>query len=253
MSQQRIKEKVKERYGRIALTGSSDCCGCAPGQCSSPTSPPDAAAVAIGYDEKELVQIPKESMIGAGCGAPVNFADLKEGEAVVDLGSGAGIDVFVAANRVGKAGRAIGVDMTDEMLARARANAAKGGYGSNVEFRKGDVEERIPLESDSADVVISNCVINLTTDKGAAFSEIYRVLRKGGGGRMVTSDLVADRERAGQGVDDGRRCSCIDGALSKEGYLSAIRAAGFRSVSVLEERPYMEGEGAGGRRITASW
>lgn len=244
--QKQIKEKVKERYGKIALAGSSDCCGCAPGQCA--TSPSEAAA-AMGYDARELAQVPEGSVLGAGCGAPLNFAGLKEGEVVVDLGSGAGIDVFMSANRVGSAGRAIGVDMTDEMLARARSNAAKNGYGPNVEFRKGDIEERIPVEDGSADAVISNCVINLTTDKVAAFTEVHRILKEGG--RMVISDLVADRES--KAVDDDRWCSCIDGALTKEDYLVSIRAAGFQSVDVLEERPYMreEGENSGGRNITS--
>lgn len=247
--QKQIKEKVKERYGKIALAGSADCCGCAPDQCA-PSSPSEAAE-AMGYDAEELARVPEGSVLGAGCGAPLNFAGLKEGEMVVDLGSGAGIDVFMSANRVGMTGRAIGVDMTDEMLARARSNAARNGYGPNVEFRKGDIEERIPVEDGSADAVISNCVINLTTDKIMAFSEVHRVLKEGG--RMVISDLVADR--GSEAVDDERWCSCIDGALAKEDYLASIRAAGFKSVEVLEERPYMRqgeaGENSGGRNITS--
>src|ERR1044072_6053288 len=158
-----IKEKVKEKYGRVALLQGSCCM---PGGCGC-----DEAPGAVGYSQGDLASVPQESVLGAGCGAPVNFAALKEGETVVDLGSGAGVDVFLSAIRVGRAGRAIGIDMTDEMLEKARRNAQKGSY-SNVEFRKGDIEERIPLDDGSADTVISNCVINLTLDKVRAFSEI---------------------------------------------------------------------------------
>lgn len=230
-----IKEKVKERYGRLALDSSGGCC--VPGDCSCGT--PAQAAKAAGYSVKELRSVPEESILGAGCGAPVKLADLKEGKVVVDLGSGAGIDVFLAAKKVGRTGRVIGVDMTDEMLQRARKNAAEGGY-SNVEFRKGDIEERIPLDDGTADVVVSNCVINLTTDKVRAFREIRRVLKSGG--RMVISDLVTDREATS--IDPDRWCSCIDGAMTEENYLASMRKAGFANVAVLEERPYIqEGDG----------
>ena len=154
-----IKEKVKERYGKIALTGNSDCC-CMPGECSTNDSPIDATKI-IGYDPKELESIPQESILGVGCGAPIKFADLKEGETVLDLGSGAGIDVFLSANKVSKSGKVIGIDMTDEMLEKARKNASNGNY-TNVEFRKGDIEKNIPVDDGTIDAVISNCVINLT-------------------------------------------------------------------------------------------
>ena len=131
-------------------------------------------------------------MFGVGCAAPTKFADIREGEVVVDLGSGAGIDVFLSANQVGKSGKVIGIDMTDEMLEKARKNANDNGY-TNVEFRKGDIERRIPVEDNTADLVISNCVINLTADKVATFKEIYRIL-KNDGGRMMISDLVTDIE-----------------------------------------------------------
>ena len=131
----------------------------------------------IGYNEKELKSIPKESILGLGCGAPLNFADLKIGETLVDLGSGAGIDAFLASKLVGKEGKVIGIDMTDRMLEKARKAAIINNY-KNVEFRKGDIEERIPVEDNSVDVVISNCVINLTSNKTNTFKEIYRILKK---------------------------------------------------------------------------
>jgi ubiquinone/menaquinone biosynthesis C-methylase UbiE len=188
--------------------------------------------------------VPEASVLGVGCGAPVKFAALQKGETVVDLGSGAGIDVFLSANKVGRSGRAIGIDMTKEMLARAERNAKNGGY-DNVEFRKGDIEERIPVDEGSADVVISNCVINLTTDKVKAFKEIRRILKDGG--RMVISDLVTDRKAAS--IDPEMWSSCIDGALTKNDYFASIKKAGFRDASVLEERQY--GEPVNGRKITS--
>ena len=183
---------------------------------------------AIGYDTKDLESIPESSMLGVGCGAPINFADIRQGEIVVDLGSGAGIDVFLSANKVGKSGKVIGIDMTDEMLEKASKNAKDNGY-TNVEFRKGDIEKRIPVEDNSVDVVISNCVINLTTDKVTTFKEIYRILKKHGG-RMVISDLVTDKEIDKDSVNSEKWCSCIDGALTKENYLESIRKAGFKNV-----------------------
>src|SRR3712207_5673386 len=168
-----IKKTIRKTYSEIALQhdnnpGSSSSSCCAPGWCSGQevgekTSPIHAAA-AVGYDTSELGSVPQASVLGVGCGAPVKFADLQKGETVVDLGSGAGIDVFLSSKQVGARGRVIGVDMTDEMLERARRNAKQGGY-TNVDFRKGDIEKRIPVDENSADVVISNCVINLTMNK----------------------------------------------------------------------------------------
>lgn len=234
-----IKDKVKEKYGKVALLQESCCM---PGECGCGTPP--QAAEAIGYDSKELESVPQESILGAGCGAPLNFAQLREGETVVDLGSGAGIDVFLSANRVGRSGRVIGIDMTDEMLAKAKNNAEKGGY-SNVEFRRGDIEEHIPAGDGTADVVISNCVINLTVDKVRAFSEVRRILRDGG--RMVISDMVTDRPAAL--VDPEKWARCIDGALTKDDYVASIKKAGFASVTVLEERPYVDE--SDGRKIAS--
>jgi len=241
-----IKEKVKARYGKIALTGNSDCC-CMPGECSTNDSVIDATKI-IGYDPKELESIPQESILGVGCGAPIKFADLKEGETVLDLGSGAGIDAFLSANKVSKSGKVIGIDMTDEMLEKARTNARNGNY-TNVEFRKGDIEKNIPVDDDAIDAVISNCVINLTSDKTSAFKEVYRILRKGG--RMVISDLVTDRELEQDQVNAEQWCSCIDGALTQEHYIESITKAGFHNISVLDQRVYMEGEKVNGRKITS--
>lgn len=241
-----IKEKVKERYGKIALTGNSDCC-CMPGECNTNDSPIDATKI-IGYDSKELESIPQESILGVGCGAPIKFADLKEGETVLDLGSGAGIDAFLSANKVLKSGKVIGIDMTDEMLEKANTNARNGNY-TNVEFRKGDIEKNIPVSDDTIDAVISNCVINLTSDKTSAFKEVYRILKKGG--RMVISDLVTDKELEQDQINAEQWCSCIDGALTQEHYIESIKKAGFHNVSVLDQRVYMEGEKVNGRKITS--
>lgn len=241
-----IKEKVKERYGKIALTGNSDCC-CMPGECSTNDSPVDATKI-IGYDKEELKSIPNAAILGVGCGAPIKFANLMDGETVVDLGSGAGIDVFLSANKVSKSGKVIGIDMTDEMLDKARRNAKEGNY-ANVEFRKGDIENNIPVDDNTVDAVISNCVINLTTDKTSAFREVHRILKKGG--RMVISDLVTDKEIDQDQVNAEQWCSCIDGALTKENYIQSIKKAGFENVDILEERTYMEGEKANGRKISS--
>jgi arsenite methyltransferase len=244
MQEQQLKEKIEERYGKIALAGNSDCsCSCcAPEEeAAENTSSAMQSATAVGYNSKDIGSIPETSVLGAGCGVPTKFANIRQGEAVVDLGSGAGIDVFLSANQVGKSGKVIGIDMTDEMLEKARKNAKDNGY-TNVEFRKGDIENRIPVEDNSADLVISNCVINLTADKVATFKEIYRILKRDVG-RMVISDLVTDREVDRDSVDSEKWCSCIDGALTKQNYLDSIRKAGFKNVDVLEERTYIEEKG----------
>ena len=192
-----IKQKVKERYGKIALVGSSSEGCCAPGECCGSSSgssngsqtmmSPLQIAENIGYNANDLNSIPESSILGVGCGAPVNFANIQEGEVVVDIGSGGGIDVFLSANKVKQSGKVIGIDMTDEMLEKAADHAKQNGY-TNVEFKKGDVEKGIPINDNIANVVISNCVINLTVDKVAAFKEIYRIL-KPNGGRMVMYNI----------------------------------------------------------------
>src|ERR671912_2601023 len=176
LQQQDIKKTIRKTYGKIALqesnrdSGSSSSSCCAPGCCSGGVGgdSPAQATTVIGYETSELESVPQASILGVGCGAPVKFADLQKGETVVDLGSGAGIDVFLSAKKVGPQGRSIGIDMTDEMLERARRNAKEGGY-TNVDFRKGDIEQRIPIDDNSVDVIISNCVINLTVNKVYAF------------------------------------------------------------------------------------
>jgi arsenite methyltransferase len=249
LQEEYIKEKVKERYGKIALTGNAGCC-CMPGECCDDDSSNNSSTLQstklIGYDAQDIDSIPEASILGVGYGAPTKFADIKLGEVVVDLGSGAGIDVFLSANNVGKSGKVIGIDMTEEMLKKARKNANDNGY-TNVEFRKGDIEKRIPVEDNSADIIISNCVINLTSDKVATFKEIRRVL-KNGRGRMLISDLVTDKEIDKDSVDSEKWCSCIDGALTKENYLYSIKKAGFKNVQVLEEKTYIEDTG---RKITS--
>ena len=241
-----IKENIKKRYSQIAVSGNSDCC-CMPGECKSGDSPIDATKI-IGYSQKELETIPQEAILGVGCGAPLNHANLKEGEIVVDLGSGAGIDIFLASKKVSDSGKAIGIDMTDQMLEKARENALKGNY-SNVEFRKGDIEENIPLGNNTVDAVISHCVINLTTNKINAFKEVFRILKHNG--RMVISDLVTDAELSPNQINTEQWCACIDGAMTKGNYISSMKQAGFEKIEVLEERVYMEGDKVNGRKITS--
>ncbi len=219
-----IKETVRERYGDIAKKSTAGCgCGCG-------TSA--QISKAVGYSDEELAAAPDGANLGLGCGNPVALASLKEGEVVLDLGSGAGFDCFLAAEKVGAVGRVIGVDMTPEMIAKARENAQKGGY-ANVEFRHGDIE-RLPAEGCEVDVIISNCVINLAPDKLKVFREAFRVLKPGG--RLMVSDIVLLSE-----LPDAVKKSadayaaCISGALLKEQYLGAIAAAGFGDIQVVGE------------------
>jgi ubiquinone/menaquinone biosynthesis C-methylase UbiE len=248
MQEHHIKDKIKERYGKIALTGTETCC--APTiniddkkSISSGCCSPNNSATAIGYGTEELESIPKASVLGVGCSAPLHYAAAKDGETIVDLGSGAGIDVFLSANKVGGSGKVIGIDMTDEMLEKGRRNAKENGY-TNVEFRKGDIEKRIPVDDNSVDLVISNCVINLTTNKVDTFKEVHRILKQGQG-RMVISDLITDKEVHGDSVDSEKWCSCIDGTLTKENYLESIRKAGFQNPEILEEKLYILEQGEG--------
>src|SRR5919112_4392521 len=251
----KIKEKIKERYGKISVFGNPDSC-CTPySECCSNKDDSGTSVLqsteAIGYNPTELASIPKSSILGVGCGNPTKFAHIKEGDVVVDLGSGAGIDAFLAANIVNEKGKVIGVDMTDEMLEKARQNAEMHGY-KNVEFRQGDIEKGIPVEDNSVDAVISNCVINLTSNKTNTFREIYRILKPNGIGRMVISDLVTSREVDEKSVNTENWCSCIDGALTKENYVDAIRRGGFSNVEVLDEKPYLEMEDNNdGRKISS--
>lgn len=228
-----IKEAVKSRYARSALLGVS-CCGGESACCGGGGALEDISRK-VGYTNEDLGIVPDGANLGLGCGNPVALASLKEGEVVLDLGSGAGFDCFIAASRVGATGKVIGVDMTPEMIEKARQNARKGRY-ENVEFRLGDIE-RIPASNDEADLVISNCVINLSPDKGQVFKEAFRVVKPGG--RLMVSDMVLLKE-----LPEAIRRSveayvgCIAGAAMKDEYLAAIEAAGFRDINILGEDIY---------------
>jgi len=193
---------------------------------------PETMSKAVGYTDEELAAVPEGANLGLGCGNPVALASLTEGETVLDLGSGAGFDCFLAADRVGEKGRVIGVDMTQEMVEKARENAAKGNYG-NVEFRLGEIEN-LPVADNSVDIVISNCVINLAPDKGKVFKEAYRVLKPGG--RLMVSDIVLLQE-----LPDFIKNSveayigCLSGAMMREEYIKAIETAGFDEVKIIDE------------------
>jgi len=229
---QNLKDVIKDRYGKIARGEVKFCC---------PTWGPTTTdqCLAVGYSAEDLRLVPEMAILGVGCGNPTALADLTEGETVLDLGSGAGIDVFLAAKKVGERGRVIGVDLTEDMVARGRQVAQEHGFG-NVEFRQGDIEH-LPVDSASVDVVISNCVINLTLDKLASFKEVHRVLRPGG--RMLVADLVTVGELPPEvRASAAAWADCLAGAMEKEGYLETIRRAGFAEVAVVSESPY-EGPG----------
>ncbi|MEE9601312.1 MAG: methyltransferase domain-containing protein [Thermoplasmata archaeon] len=211
-----IRTRVKEQYAEAAR--------------ASPSS--EAACCDDNYSSAELSAIPTESVLGLGSGNPVRHADLKSGEVVIDLGSGAGIDVFLAAGRVGPQGRAIGVDMTPDMVARARRAAESRGI-ANVEFHEALIE-KLPLEDDSVDVVLSNCVINLSPDKPSVFREAFRVLKPGG--RLVISDIV--QEHPLNLFADGS--SCVATAMVRADYLEAIHASGFPNVEILDDKPSLQ-------------
>jgi len=227
------KRVVREGYARIARQG-GPCCGPA-SSCSCGTSQAREVSKGIGYSEEELQAVPEGANLGLGCGNPVALASLMRGETVLDLGSGAGFDCFLAASKVGEEGRVIGVDMTPEMVEKARQNANKGDFG-NVEFRLGDIED-LPVGDSSVDVVISNCVINLSPDKRGVFSEAFRVLRPGG--RLMVSDVVLLKPLPKSLLDSVEAyVGCVAGAAIKDDYLGAMRAAGFRDVAIVGETPF---------------
>jgi SAM-dependent methyltransferase len=221
-----VKKVVRERYAGAARGGST-CCG--------DTGGADLMSRQIGYSDEDLSTVPAGANMGLGCGNPVALASLEEGETILDLGSGGGFDCFLAARKVGDRGKVIGVDMTPEMIARARENALKGHY-RNVEFRLGEIES-LPVADGSIDAVISNCVINLSPHKRRVFSEVFRVLKPGG--RMMVSDIVLLEP-----LPDAVRTSveayvgCIAGASLKDEYIEDIRAAGFQDIRVCSETPY---------------
>jgi SAM-dependent methyltransferase len=226
-----LRLEVRAKYAEAALRvdqPAADGCGCGPSPCCS--SDGDGRFGEDLYSQDDRSALPASAVEASlGCGNPTAVADLREGEAVLDLGSGGGIDVLLSARRVGPAGKAYGVDMTDEMLALARRNAAEAGV-ANVEFLKGEIEA-IPLPDETIDVVISNCVINLSTDKPAVFGEVFRVLRPGG--RIGISDVVAeDSLDAAARAERGSYVGCIAGALSRAEYESMLAAAGFAEIEV---------------------
>jgi SAM-dependent methyltransferase len=224
-----IRTAVRDRYGAIA---EGKGCGCGTGGAERGTT---CCTSELGYSEAETASIPEGANLGLGCVAPVALAAPRRGETVLDLGSGAGVDVFLAAREVGPEGKVIGVDMTPAMIDRARANAAKGGY-ANVEFRLGEIEH-LPLPDASVDVIVSNCVVNLSPEKAQVFREAFRVLRPGG--RMLLSDLVLERPLPPETRDSMEAyVGCIAGASLRGEYLRLIREAGFQGVEVVREGRY---------------
>jgi len=233
MNHEKIKSSVRERYGEIARESAS-CCG---GSCCGGTDDPEGISSRLGYSAGELKAVPDGANLGLGCGNPTAVGAIAEGETVADLGSGGGLDCFLAARRVGPAGRVIGVDMTPDMITRARSNAEKAGY-ENVEFRLGEIEH-LPIADGVVDLVISNCVINLSTDKPSVFAEACRVLKSGG--RLMISDIVLDGELPDAVKDDDDAyCACISGAVRREDYLEMIRKAGFKHIEIVSEAPFID-------------
>ncbi len=232
MGKEEIRKFVRERYAGIASQG-GPCCGPA-ACCGDPGTASDASRKA-GYSEDEIRSVPEGANLGLGCGNPTALASLQEGETVLDLGSGAGFDCFLAAREVGQKGRVIGVDMTPEMIEKARGNAKNGGF-RNVEFRLGEIEH-LPAADASVDVILSNCVINLSTEKGKVFAEAYRVLKPGG--RVMISDLVLTRD-VPESVKGSLEAyaGCIGGALPLPEYLRLMETAGFKDVRVVEEKTF---------------
>ena len=223
----KIRDVVKERYGDIAREASSGCCG-------NTIDPfdliqPDKQSSLMGYSADELASVPAGANMGLGCGNPQAIAALKPGEVVLDLGSGAGFDSFVAARQVGPTGRVIGVDMTPDMISRAEENALKGSF-NNVEFRLGEIE-KLPVEDDCIDVILSNCVINLSPDKPAVFREAFRVLKSGG--RLAISDMVASVELPPEISEDlSLYSSCVAGALQIDDLQDILEEAGFKDIQI---------------------
>ncbi len=224
-----IRESVRAAYGSVAGTKGT-CCAPTASCCGS-----GDISTQIGYSFEELNSVPQEANLGLGCGNPTALASLREGEVVLDLGSGGGLDCFLAAQKVGPGGRVIGVDMTPEMVTLARRNASEGNH-SNVEFRLGEIEN-LPVADGSIDVVISNCVINLSPDKSRVFGEAFRVLTSGG--RLMISDITLLKplpDFIKQNID--AYVQCVAGALLKEDYLAQITSVGFKNVTVIEEKAF---------------
>ena len=231
----RIKKVVRERYAKVAKKDASCCSPPPTTSCCCSASTSEDVSRGIGYSEEEMNSVPQGANLGLGCGNPVALASLKQGETVLDLGSGAGFDCFLAASKVGKSGKVIGVDMTPEMIDKAKENKRKGNY-QNVEFRLGEIEN-LPVADGTIDLVISNCVINLSPDKKRVFQEAFRVLRPGG--RLMVSDIVLLRELPpviAKSIE--AYVGCISGAELKDKYLKLIEKANFREIKVVEEKSF---------------
>jgi len=222
MEAKKMRKMVREGYGKIAEADNCNCgCGCG-----------SKVSENIGYSREELESVPEGADLSLGCGNPLALASLKEGETVVDLGSGGGLDCFLAAKKVGVTGHVIGVDMTAEMLDKARDNCGRGGY-KNVEFRLGEIEN-LPIADGAVDVIISNCVINLSPNKQRVFNEAFRVLKSGG--RLMISDMVL-LSKLPEEVKNSVQAyvGCISGAEMKSDYVNMIKNAGFKQVKIVEE------------------
>lgn len=242
MNNDTARATVREHYGSVARSGSS-CCGStdsdndtdAGGSCCCGDSTAERISGEIGYSTDEMSVVPDGANLGLGCGNPTALAEIRAGDTVVDLGSGGGFDSFLAAQKTGSDGRVIGIDMTPDMLDRARTNAEKGGY-TNVEFRLGEIEH-LPIADSMVDLIISNCVINLSPEKQKVFGEAFRVLKPGG--KVMVSDIVL----RGEIPDELRKSAaaysaCIGGAIARDEYLEMMRSAGFKDVEVVTEQEY---------------
>jgi arsenite methyltransferase len=235
-----IKDDVKEKYAQIAkgeiatVATKSSCCGPEPSSCCG-TGSESPVQMSLDYNPEDLSSIPDGADLGLGCGVPTAFADLQKGYIVLDLGSGAGIDVFVAARHVGITGKAIGIDMTEAMVEKAKMNAQKI-KATNVEFRLGEIEA-LPVESNSVDRVISNCVINLVPNKENVFREIFRVLKPGG--KFTVSDIVVDGAISAEERNNAALwAGCISGAIDRKEYIDIIKKAGFKNIEIVSEKNY---------------
>lgn len=239
---EKIRKAVRDNYSKVALKGSTGGCCSGGSSCCGSSNDIKESSLRIGYSSKEISGVPTESNMGLGCGNPIAIASLKEGETVLDLGSGGGFDCFLASRQVGEKGLVIGVDMTPDMIALARKNAEEDGY-KNVEFRLGEIEH-LPVANDSVDVIISNCVINLSPDKDKVFKETYRVLKAGG--RLSISDVVATAELPDDIKQDLQMLAgCIAGAEYVENIRRMLEEASFKDIILTPKD--------NGQEIVRSW